>query len=103
METELGNPLLCPGIYGLNSIVTGDTSLIFIRGWGQRTSSFVAHATLLTNGFFRFKRLPLVLTKPQLIMGVMARQTVFIFFGIFDLLRAMDALIQVLHDLVVTI
>jgi hypothetical protein len=103
METELGNPLLCPGILGLNSVMAGDASLVFIGGWGQRFFRFVAGATLLANGSFRIKFSCLVLTKPQLIMGVVAIQTGFMSFAIFDPFGTMDALIQVLHDLIVTV
>jgi hypothetical protein len=103
MEAESGNLLLCPGIFGFNRLMTGQACLIFVRGWGQGFSRFVAGATLLAHGSVWIKLSHLVLIKPQLIMGMVAIQAVFIFFAIFDLLRTMHSIIQVLHDVIVTI
>jgi hypothetical protein len=103
METESDSAFRGPGIFGLNSVMTGDASLIFAGGWRQRRLGFMTGATLFTNGSVWIKLPHLVLIKPELIMGLVAIETVFICFAILDLLCPMDPLIQVLHDFTVTI
>jgi hypothetical protein len=103
MQTESGHPFCGHGILGPNSVMAGYASLIFIGGWRQRFSRFVAGTTLSTNGSFGIKLPHLVLIKLELIMGVVAMETVFIFFAILDLLCPMDPLIQVLYNFIVTI
>ena len=103
METESGHLLLCPGILGLSSVMAGYASLIFIGGYRQGCFRFVAGATLFTNRSVWIKLAHLVLIKPELIMGLVAIEAEFVFFAIFDLLCPMDPLIQVPHDIIVTI
>ena len=96
MKTERGCLLHPFGIFERDGIMAGRARFIFIHRLRQSGLRFMTcAAAIFFEGFgIRFR--------VKLIVGIVALDTIFVFFGLFHLFSTVDPVVQVIHYIVVT-